>query len=323
MPLIALLQSDLGSNRSTGADAIHVHLAADVYGSTIVGGTSAIGCASLVRGSQRERALRSCDGSILSIGDRVSVGNAVELVSHESEVPSSSEAVAAAEKLSGLRSRFYALSKECVAGGSSTAEDVPNLLGALPEASIKHSTNPPPPIPGRGLPQGCASKDGRGWRVSVKTSPQSLGEEDLDAGGNGEPATVMEGETRIPCSPIFVGNQRGHDELDEDLVTDGSSPSHHGAHKAVAIKEETVVLEGTSEACEEAAARTECIATASAASMLRVEPQRAPNLMGGVPGAVSSSSNPPRSNIVSSIRSFVPLVQQQQASAPYPNGKLF
>ena len=100
--------------------------------------------------------------------------------------------------------------------------------------------------------------------------------------------------------------------------TDGSSPSHHGAQKAVAIKEEAVVLEGTSEACEEGAARTECIATAS---MLRVEPQRAPNLIGGVPGAVSSSSNPPRLNIIASIRSFVPLVQQQQAAAPYPNGK--
>ena len=96
MPLIALLQLDLGSNRSTGADAIHVHLAADVYGSTIVAGTSAIGCASPVRGSQTEGAMRSCDGSILSIGDRVGAGNVVEPLSHESEVPLSSEAEAAA-----------------------------------------------------------------------------------------------------------------------------------------------------------------------------------------------------------------------------------
>lgn len=247
--------------------------------------------------------------------------NTAELVTHQSEVPASSEAISESERLSELRSRFYALSKCCMVRDPSTAEDGLHLLGAGPGSLIEHSTNSPSPMPSLRLSPGYAPNREVGALVSVKKGAQPSTEVASEAGENGEPAVVVEGGTRIPCSPTFMGNQRGHDEVHEDLRRDDASLSQHGFQETVAVQEEVIAAGGTSEPSEQAVARTQSLATDSAASMLRVEPQRSSNLIGGGPGPVSSSSNLPRSNLVTNMRSFLPLVQQQQPAAPYPNGK--
>ncbi|KAG0612901.1 hypothetical protein M758_6G061200 [Ceratodon purpureus] len=300
----------------SATNGIHAHLASDVHASSTVRGRSAICSASPLQGSLDGGALQSCDGSMLSIADRVGAVDTVELVMHESEVLLSSETVSEREKLSELRSRFYALSKDFVAGTSSTAKDVANVLGAESESWIKPSLTPSLRFSPR-----YASGQGKGTRVSSKKKRKSSKEVDLDAGENGEPAAVMEGETRIACSPISMGNRRGQAKAHQDLVTDNRSLSQHGVQNIVTIKDEVVVLEDASESSEEAMARTLSNATASADPLLRIEPQRPSNLVGADFGPVLSSSNLPRSNIIANLRSFVPLVQQQQPAAPYPNGK--
>jgi hypothetical protein len=197
-----------GSGRLTRTDAIHVHLASDVHPTTIVRGTSAITSASPLRRLVDDGVLESCDGSILLIGDRIGAVDASEFVTHQSQVPLRSETMAETDKLSGLRSRCHALAKHYLVGTSSTAKDLPNLLGAM-----------------------------------------------------------------APFEPS-----------------------------------------------EDVAAHTQGVATASAASMLQVEPQRFSNLVDAAPGPIPSSLYLPRSNLVSSIRSFIPLVQQQPLVAPYFNG---
>ncbi|KAG0569010.1 hypothetical protein KC19_6G058800 [Ceratodon purpureus] len=309
-----------GSGRFTRTDRIHAHIASDVHPSSMVRGRSAICSASPLRGSHDNGALQPCDGSMLSVADRMGAVNTVELVVHESEVPLSSETAAGTEKLSELRSLFYALSKDFVAETSSTAKDVANVLRAESESWIKPSTNPPSLTPSLRFSPGYASGQGKGARVSAKMRRKSSKEVDLDAGENGEPAAVMEGETRIACSPISMGNWRGQAKVHQDFVTDNWSLSQHAVQKTVTIKE-VVVLEGTSGPPEEAVARTLSMGAASADPTLRVEPQRPSNLVGADFGPVSSSSNLPRSNIITNLRSFVPLVQQQQPAAPYPNGK--
>lgn len=273
-----------GSKRFTAVDSIQVHLASDVRPSRVVPGTSTVGPAIPL---PNVSALQSCDGSTQLTGGLLS---AVELVKHQSEGPLDLETVAE-RKLSELRSRFYALSKDYV-GTSSTEKDLPNLLGDGPESLISHSTNPPSPIPNLRFSPGYASK---GAHLSVKKTLRSPTDVHFDAGENEESAAVVEEETRIPCSPIFIGNQRERVDLER---------------------------EGTSEpAEEEPVACSESIDTAGPASMLRVEPQGSSNLNSDVPSILPSNPIRTRSNLVSSMRSFIPLVQQQQPAAPYPNGE--
>lgn len=206
----------------------------------------------------------------------------VELVSHQSDGTLDMEIVSGTERLSELRSRFYALSKDC-AGTSSTAKDVPTLLLDAPGSFISHPSSPPPNLQ---VSPGTKSKQRKG----AKKTPGSPKNVHFDAVEIEIPA-IEEEATRIPCSPIFIGIKRERVDVER---------------------------EGTSEPAEE----PQSIADAAPSVMLGVETQCSSNLIKDVSSLVPSTSNPPRSNLVTSLRSFIPLVQQQQPAAPYPNGEL-
>lgn len=308
--------SESGLEMSRLSDSVHKHRNSDALPNTIVCGALAIGSASAHPGCQKDGILKSCNGSKQSTRGPTGTVDTVEHSTRQTDNPDpwSFKTIGVAENSTETMSRFSAQSKDDVVGTYSTAKDVLHLLGT--ESLISHPTHLPTPVQSLRFSPGCASNHHSKTSLSSKKVHFEAGDPEVTA-------AIYEGDSRIPCSPVFIVKQSGQDDSCHVLGTSIAVPSfpHLEFQKTVIPEAETFIPDSTSEPSNELVLHSQLKLTSSPASMLRVEPQCSSNLINAVPGSLASNPGLPRSNLVSSMRSFIPLVQHQQPAAPYPNGK--